>query len=316
MSDQWNSQIVSLKYMLSDLTLYAKTMLLKVKMSEVIDPGAPVIEQWLPSFGLDKNEQGYLLRSIPLAQKQPRLTFKEDYIYYIPAQFERCYIDFKLTFEEYKNSFSSKTRSTIKRKIKKFDAFCNQNMQFKTYRSQQELQDFYRLARALSRKTYQEKLLDAGLPESGEFQREIEQMAQQDQVRAYLLFNNNAPVAYMYCPVYDGVLLYQYLGYDPQYQKWSVGTILHWFVFEDLFREGQFRYFDFTEGNSEHKRLYSTDSLLCGNIFILKDSLKMRFWVRAHMLMEDFSRNLGNLLENWGLKAKIKQLIRFRLLRS
>ncbi|GJL74058.1 GNAT family N-acetyltransferase [Nitrosomonas sp.] len=311
MSDLWSSQIVSLKYMLSDLTLFVKTIQLKVKRFEVIDPGAPVSQEWLPSFGLENGEKGYLLRSLPLRERQPRLSVRDGYLYYIPAQFERYYIDLNMTFDEYINTFSSKTRSTIRRKIKKLNEFSNQGIAFKSYRSKDELQAFYLLARDLSSRTYQEKLLDAGLPETDDFRLEMEEKAQQGLVRAYLLFDNDTPVAYMYCPVYDGVVLYQYLGYDPQYQKWSVGTILHWFAFEDLFQEARFRYFDFTEGSSEHKKIYSTGSILCGNIFILKNAAGMRFWIRCHMLIEDASRNLGIFFEKLGLKAKIRKLIRF-----
>lgn len=311
MSDQWASQEVALKFMISDLTLYTKKLQLKVRRFETINPAAPIIEQWIPPINLNENENGYLLRSLPLAEKQPKFKIEGGCIYYIPAQYNRYYIDLQKTFDGYQRAFSSKTRSTIKRKIKKFNSFCNQNMYCKTYRNKEELQEFYRLARGISSKSYQEKLLDAGLPNTDEFRQEMQKKAQNDNIRAYLLFNDNIPVAYMYCPAHDNVLLYQYLGYDPDYMKWSVGTILHWFVFEDLFKEAKFSYFDFTEGQSEHKRLYSTGSVLCGNIFILKSSLAMRFWIRSHQALEAFSYHFGNLLEKWGLKARIKKLIRF-----
>ena len=316
MSDQWVSQEVSLKFMVSDFTLYTKKLQLKVRQFETINPAASIIEQWIPPTNLNENEKGYLLRSLPLAEKQPRLKIENGYIYYIPAQFNRYYIDLQQTFDEYQHTFSSKTRSTIKRKIKKFNSFCNQSMYCKTYRNKEELQEFYWLARGISSKSYQEKLLDAGLPDTVEFTQEMLEKAQNDNIRAYLLFNDNIPVAYMYCPVQDNVLLYQYLGYDPDYMKWSVGTILHWFVFEDLFKEAKFSYFDFTEGQSEHKRLYSTASILCGNIFIIQNSFKMRLWVRSHLKLEAVSDSLGKLLEHWGLKAKIKKLIRFKFSRA
>ncbi len=313
MNEEWVSQQVALKFTLSDLTLYTKIIDLKVKRSEVVNPSAPIIEHWIPAINLNNNENGYLLRSLPLAQKQPKFKIEEGFIYYIPAQFDRYYIDLQQSFDDYKNTFSAKTRATIKRKIKKFNVFCNDTIEFKVYRSKQELQEFYQLAREVSRKSYQEKLLDAGLPDTAEFTQEMLEKAQNDNVRAYLLFCDNTPVAYMYCPVHDNVLLYQYLGYDPDYMKWSVGTILHWFVFEDLFKEAKFSYFDFTEGQSEHKRLYSTNSILCGNIFILQDSFMMRFWIRNHLRLEAVSNGLGNILERWGVKAKIKKLIRFKL---
>lgn len=312
MNNQWLSQNVSLKYMLSDITLFVKTLRLRVKQFEVIDPDAPVAEKWMPPLELENDEHGFLLRSQPLAEKQPMQSFKDGFICYVPAQFDRCYIDLSLSFDEYKKKFSSKTRSTIRRKTRKFNDYCNQSMRFEVYKSVDELCTFYQLARPLSQKTYQEKLLDAGLPDSDMFRQEIKDKAQLDQARGYLLWNGNIPVAYMFCPVHDEVMLYQYLGFDPEYKQLSVGTILHWFVFEDLFRESKFRFFDFTEGTSEHKQMFSTGSILCGNIFLLKNTFSMRFWVQCHILTEAFSKNFGKLLDKVGLKTKIKNIIRFR----
>ena len=90
----------------------------------------------------------------------------------------------------------------------------------------------------MAKKTYQEKLLDAGIPESERFVREMESLAAQDQVRAYILFDRERPVSYLYCPVEDGTLIYAYLGYDPDYMKLSVGTVLQWLAVEQLFGEG------------------------------------------------------------------------------
>jgi hypothetical protein len=68
------------------------------------------------------------------------------------------------------------------------------------------------------------------------------------QVRAYLLFDGERP--YLYCPVQGDVVIYRYLGYDPDYARMSVGTVLQWLALEELFREARFRMFDFTEGES------------------------------------------------------------------
>jgi len=308
--NQWQTHDVVLKYMLSDLTLFTRIFRLKVRISEIINPAAPLIRQWLPTFNLENNEEGYLLRSLPLEHNEQKYKNKNGYVYYIPSQFQRYYIDLQKTFDEYTQGFSSKTRSTIKRKIRKFNTHCKDGLDWKVYRNKIEVQDFYKLARQVSSRSYQEKLLDAGLPDSEEFRQEMDKKAEEGCVRAYLLFNNNEPVAYLYCPIQDNVLLYQYLGYDPKYSQWSVGTILHWFVFESLFNEAKFRYFDFTEGQSEHKRLYSTNSLLCGNIYIFRNSLTNCFLVRTHQLLEAFSNHIGNLLEKCGLKARIKKFIR------
>ena len=311
MSNEWVTTQVCMKFMLSDFILYKRCMTLKVfsfsVISEFNEPG----EISKPSVSLEAEEKGYFIRSIPLPAIQPTYRIDDGYIFYIPDQFSRYYIDLQQSFADYSAKFSSKTRSTIRRKIKKFSTQCNGEMHWKRYQTVDEILDFYQHAREVSQKSYQERLLDAGLPDTGEFKQSMVALASNGLVRGYLLFDGETPVAYMYCPIQDKTLLYQYLGYDQDYNKWSVGTILHWYVFEDIFEEGGFKYFDFTEGQSEHKLLYSTGSVLCGNVYILPKSMRNTILTKSHGMINSISVMLGEFLDRFHLKAKIKRLIRF-----
>jgi len=311
MEDKWVTSQVPFKYMLSDFVLLAYNLTLKVQVFKVISEFNSAKPIPKPNIKLSEGEQGYLIRSIPLASPQPVFNVKEQYIYYVPQQFNRCYIDLQQTFDEYISKFSSKTRSTIRRKIKKFSAKCDGNLHWRSYRSVSEIKEFYREARKVSSKSYQETLLDSGLPNDSKFIQLMESLSEKDQVRGYLLFDNDCPVAYMYCPIEDNVLLYQFLGYDYEYNKWSVGTILHWLAFEDIFNEKKFKYFDFTEGQSEHKRLYSTGSILCGNVYIFPKNIGVWMLIYSHHGINVLSERLGLLFERFGLKAKLKKIIRF-----
>ncbi len=314
MNNKWFTTNVVLKYMLGDLILFKRNLILKVLPPDIISEFKPPSNIMSPTINLADKEAGYLMRCTPLTSKQPTYYSDNNFIYYTADKFNRYYIDLQQSFEEYKTKFSSKTRSTIRRKIKKFASKCEGKMQWKSYQTVDELNQFYHSAREVSRNSYQEKLLDSGLPDTDLFCRKMIDLAKNGQVRGYLLFDGDRPVAYMYCPIEDKVLLYQYLGYDSDYVKWSVGTILHWYAFEDIFSEGKFKYFDFTEGQSEHKRLYSTGSLLCGNVYIFPKNTGAWLLVHSHHSMNVFSSALGNIFEQLGLKSKLKSLIRFRKL--
>ncbi len=140
--------------------------------------------------------------------------------------------------------------------------------------------------------TYQERLLNAGLPESEDFISQAEALAADDRVRAYILFYGERPVSYRDLPVQDDVLIYAYLGYDPEYMRMSVGTILQWLAVEQLFKEGRFRYFDFTEGQSDHKRLFATQQRLCANVFLVKRTLRNQAVIYSHLFVDRFSSGL------------------------
>ncbi|MFZ1059048.1 MAG: GNAT family N-acetyltransferase [Candidatus Rokuibacteriota bacterium] len=311
MSQEWKRRQVPLKFQLSGLTLFAPELSLNVRDAGLMEETTPVSTLQPPADPLDAGCSGFLIWSLPVQQEQPTLRSLPDYLCYVPSQYQRYYIDLRQSFADYKQKFSSKTRSTINRKIKKFAERCGGDIRWKAYKNAEEIDEFYRLARIVSAKTYQEKLLDAGLPESEEFRRGMETLAAEGRVRGYILFDGERPITYLYCPINRGVLFYQYLGYDPEYISWSVGTILQWYVLEDIFNEGCFRVFDFTEGQSDHKRMFATHSVRCANVYFLRKSLRCTLLVHAHWAMDTFSKWSGDTLQRFGLKAKIKKLIRF-----
>jgi hypothetical protein len=217
----------------------------------------------------------------------------------------------RLTFEEYRNKFSSKTRSTLNRKIRKFAEHSGGEIPWKVYREPFEMLNFFRMARTVSRTTYQEKLLDAGLPDSDDFFHEMEQLARQGCVRGFILFHNDQPVSYLYCPIINKVVIYAYLGYDPRYMDYSIGTVLQWLALEYLFEERAFHFFDFTEGQSEHKKLFATHHMQCANVFFLRSNMRNLLLLGSQRAVDNFSKLAGDMLDQLGLKSKIKKMIRF-----
>ena len=300
-----------IKLQLGDRTLLASKLWLQVREVGLDDETPPVVKPITPADSLQANSQGFLIRSLRIADKQPTLRAQHDYLCYVSSQHQRYYIDMRQSFEEYKSKFSSKTRSTLSRKVKKYAEHCGGNISWKIYKSAGEMPEFFRYARTVSEITYQEKLLDAGLPDSEEFLGEMEQLAQQGNVRGFILFHEDKPVSYLYCPVSNGVLIYAFLGYDPGYMNYSVGTVLQWLALEHLFEERLFRFFDFTEGQSEHKKLFATHSVQCANVFFLRNNLRNKALLYSQRAVDDFSRLAGDTLNQLGLKSKVKKMMRF-----
>lgn len=308
---RWQCRPVPFKFQLSDWTLFSLSIPLQVRAATLLDETPVVDAPALPADEMVQGSQGFLIRSQPISGELPAIRQTGDYLCYVPLQYQHCHIDFGVTFYGYQKKFSSKTRSTINRKVKKYAAHSGGGIHWKTYKMPGEMREFFRLARGVSKLTYQERLLDAGIPHSEEFTRQGESLAAEQLVRAYILFDGDKPVAYLYCPVHDGVLIYSYLGYDPAYLHMSVGTVLQWLAVEQLFEEGCFRYFDFTEGQSDHKRLFATHQRLCANVFLVRATFRNRIIVYSHLSMNRFSKWLGKKLDAWGLKTKIRHLLRF-----
>ena len=309
----WQLRRVPFNFQLGDFSLFRISVPLQVRTERLVNDTPPVTTPSVPAEELAEGSQGFVIRAMPLAKTVPTKSCIGSYLCYVPRQYEHCYIDLAIGFERYKEKFSSKTRSTMLRKVRKYGEFCGGPVVWKTYRTPVEFEQYFSLAVELSKTTYQDRLLDAGLPSSPEFIQQTIDLASNDSVRGYVLFHGEKPVSYLFCPIQEGILSYSYVGYDPAYMELSVGTVLQWLAVEALFNEGKFRYFDFTEGQSDHKRLFATDRRLCANVFLLRNSVSHRILVSFHQRMDRFSEWLGKTLERHGVKARIKRLLRFSI---
>ncbi|HRQ56535.1 MAG TPA: GNAT family N-acetyltransferase [Azoarcus taiwanensis] len=252
---------------------------------------------------------GLYLARLPESGLSQVLANSKGLIAYPTKHYLHSYIDMSGDFEGYATQFSSKTRSTIRRKIKKFAEHTG-GLDFREFRRPEEMPQFHREARAVSALTYQERLLDAGLPDSPSFVERLHRRAAHDQIRGYLLYDRGRPVSYLYCPIKDGSVKYAFLGYDPEYGKLSPGTVLQWLALEQLFAEKCYRFFDFTEGEGDHKLLFSTHQANCVNLLLLKPTAQIRISLQAHRSLNAFSSSAASFLDRMGLKKGLKKLIR------
>lgn len=159
------------------------------------------------------------------------------------------------------------------RKRRKLAELSGGTLDLREFRRPADVEPFMHDAVALSRLTYQTRLLDAGLPEGPQAVAGMHALAQRDEIRAYVLYVEQRPVSYLYLPTANGVITYAYLGYDPEFARHSVGTVLQMDVLERLFAEQRYRLFDFTEGHSAHKEMFGTASVNACSFFLLRPSL-------------------------------------------
>ena len=300
------------KYQVSDRTVFAWSRLMRIRSFGL---GATKPDT-APPLGADCH--GVLLRSVPWPRDTPTVerTSHEgsSVLRYVVERFPRYYVDMaNQDFEQYKAKFSAKTRATLGRKVRKFIESSGGDLHWECFSAPDDLERFWQLARAVSAKTYQERLLEAGLPEDASYRQQALQWASEDRLRAFLLFHRGQPVSYLFCPIRDGVVEYAYLGYDPSYQHLSAGTVLQWLALEKLFAERRYRFFDFTEGESQHKRLFSTGHLECANVALLHPTLSHRLLVASHRRFTQGVEALGRWLEQHDLKSRVRRWLRFGL---
>jgi CelD/BcsL family acetyltransferase involved in cellulose biosynthesis len=236
----------------------------------------------LPPLGPD--DHGYLLNSLP-ASLAPHLAEAHRQLKpFIRQRYVRSFTRLDTGFEPYLAGFSGKSRSTLRRKARRLAERSGGTLDLRCYRTAAELESFHASARALSVRTYQERLLDGGLPSGPDALEAMRTLAARDQVRAWLLFVDGRPVSYLYAPAEGYTLIYAYLGYDPDFAEYSPGTVLQLEAMRQLMEERRFRLFDFTEGEGQHKRQFATDGVECVDLLLVRP-------------------RLANLLVGYGLSA-------------
>ncbi|MBF0613197.1 MAG: GNAT family N-acetyltransferase [Magnetococcales bacterium] len=296
-----------LKFQIGDLILWhfpLQVAVVQVTLPMLLQEGQQPV-----TADLEGTNHGVLVRSTPWTATTT-LTREPGGWCYVMGRYQRHAVALQGSFDDYLGSFSAKSRATLRRKVRRFAALSNGEIHWQCYRSEEEMATFLHLARPLAARTYQATLLGAALPTDEAFTRSCLAAAKEGRAWGFLLFHEEEPVAYLYCPQEDGVLLYHYVGHDASLAAWSPGTVLHYLALQRLFAEPTALWFDFTEGEGEHKRLFATHSFPCANVLHVQGGVGMTLLLWLHRAMDGCSHALGQLLQALGLKARLRRWLR------
>jgi len=252
---------------------------------------------------------GVRVLSAPAAQLSAVAAHYPGFIAGGRQDYRRHYIDMGTGFAGYMERFSGKTRSTLRRKARKLAEDAG-GYAVTEHRTPAEIEAFLAAALPLSARTYQARLLDAGLPDSPEARRAMLEAAEDDRMRAFLLHAGGAAVAYLSLPVSGRTLVYAHLGYDPGWARLSVGTVLQMDALERLFAEDRFAWFDFTEGEGAHKAMFGTHSAECASLVLLEPTLANRTLLGARDAFDAGVASAKALAARSGALGRLRALLR------
>ncbi len=223
---------------------------------------------------LPADAHGYLVTSLPesLLRADDVLTTT------VRQHYSRYHADLTIGFDAWFATLSANTRSGLKRKAKRLAQASGGALDIRRYRTPDELSAFHPLARIVSATTYQERLLDAGLPADPAG---LKTLATADRVRAWLMFVDDKPLAYLCGTAEGSALRYDHVGHDPAIGDLSPGAVLQLEAMRDLFAERRFARFDFTEGEGQHKRQFATAGTPCVDLLLLRRTVSNQATVAA-----------------------------------
>ncbi|MDP8993498.1 MAG: GNAT family N-acetyltransferase [Pseudomonadota bacterium] len=259
------SQIVALPFAVGARTLGSVRRRLVRRSLSLAEALAGVVPALPP---LPDRADGYLVTSLPASLAQRLAEGDPALKPFVRHRYYRSYVSLETRFEDYLAAFSAKSRSTLKRKLRRLAERSGGALDVRCYRRPDEMADFHRHARAVSALTYQERLLGAGLPEDG--LERMQALAARDGVRGWILFLDRRPISYLHAPAEVETLVYAHLGYDPAFADLSPGTVLQLEALRHSMEERRFRLFDFTEGDGAHKTRFATGAVDCLDLLLLR----------------------------------------------
>ena len=249
----------------------------------------------------------------PVEERLPRMRVEREAVVYAPSQYRRMYVGLDGTFPEYLRKLRSNTRQDFKRRMRRFAERSGGLLEWREYRRAEEMEEFYRLARQVSEKTYQEKELDAGLPEGEAFREELVEQARRGAARGYILFGGARPVAYSLCRLESDVLIADKAGYDPAYRDHSPGMVLLYAMLRRLFVERRFQRFDFGPGEFRYKRTLATGNVPCADVYYYRRTWRLLALLCLHSLLDLASHTAGEVLARLEWKEPAQRWIREHL---
>ena len=255
-----------------------------------------------------REAHGYLVTSLPAALIDQLKARAGKRRVFVRQRYTRYHIDLSIGFDGWQAQLSGNARSQLRRKAKKLDA--QGDVTIREWRSADEMPAFQSVARGVAAKTYQERLLGAALPDTADFVTQMTRLAAADRVRAWTLHLDGEAIAYLYCPAHGRVLLYEHVGHDPAFGHWSPGTVLHYRALEMLFAERAFDWFDFTEGEGQHKAQLASGGTACVDLLLLDPTIANRATIAA---LSGFDRSVAiakHAVQSAGLSRLARKLRR------
>jgi hypothetical protein len=226
-------------------------------------------------------------------------------------RYERRLIRFPSSYEEYLRSRKRQTRLNLRNSQHKLQKHLNGDVRLVRCVDVDKVPDFVRSAVTISKKTYQWRLLGLGLRDPVRLQNTLAAMALHGWTRCYLLECGGTPTAFMVGYLYEGTYYYVDVGFDPAWEKWSVGTVLHLEVLRDLIDgDGQARAFDFSSGSGVHKQRFSNESTAEANLLLLPKCARNLALVAAYEGVDTMASAAVRLLEKLQVKTIVKKLVR------
>jgi hypothetical protein len=213
--------------------------------------------------------------------------------------------------DAYLSSLPSGRRQDLKSSLRRFEREFEARYECKVFTGEREVEAFLDVIEPLSLRTYQARLRGLAVTRHGHAGTEVIQGARRGYARCYLLCVDGQAIAWRIGYLYKGIYYSHHVGYDPDFEKWHPGVVMHLHSVQDLSKpEVGARMLDMLYGDNDFKRKAANLSRRERNYYVFPRTLRGRLNYAGLAGINRFSQVLGDALERAGLKARVTRWIR------
>ena len=248
-----------------------------------------------PMYELVKNYSSVLTRD---HLKSPSIHWRMD----VPENIKGFY-----------SSRSRKHRYWLNRIRKVLETEFPGQVHYKIYTDEQDIDELIVNAESVARKTYQWGLGQA-FRDSPEMRKRLRAFVERKQLRAYILYIRDDPSAFWLGRRYGNTFYLNLTGYDPEYKKYELGTILFINMLQDIAENTNIDYIDFGFSDQPYKARFGNECWEEEDVYLFAASWR---GLRLNIIRTVIGAcwvYTGGMLNKLGIKDKIKRLIRDRLI--
>jgi CelD/BcsL family acetyltransferase involved in cellulose biosynthesis len=206
---------------------------------------------------------------------------------------------------EYWDSFSSKTRQTFRRKLKKFG-----ETRLRRITSISDVPDFLEAAHRISRQTWQTRQF--GLRIANDYEELVTyiKLAELGLLRSYLWYVGDQPVAFTVGNQDHGTFHYEEVGYLPEYARNSPGQMMLIQMLDDLMTCDRATWFDFGGGDADYKQLFANQASESGTVWLFPATWRGTLQHQHLSLSRRLRQVIRSGVRTLGLTSRLRQWVR------
>ncbi len=214
-------------------------------------------------------------------------------------------IEFPPTPEDYWAKFTGKARYNFRRTAKRLG-----HVRITKTTEPNQIAEFLDTANAISLRTWQAKQFGRRIRNGESELAMFTFLASQQALRAYLLFVEEKPVAFLIGIQFRDRFSLEEMGYDQAFAERSPGQVLFNHVLEDLMQHDRPRVFDFGGGDADYKRIYATTKSTTGTVWLVPSSWRGTIYLTLLRTCHMIARSTHALARKVGIRTLLRQWIR------